>query len=569
MSLNDLVLDKLRWDAPGIEPTSGRKDIGRAPDDVVPVEEYNWYRNQMELFTTAMLNAMRDSFSMDLPAYYGNTKLADDFQDASLWSNIAGTQSTDTVNVVLGNQALRITENDGVGGLLYSNKNNAPLDFTILTNSETATDNDIIVIDIFVSNVAAVNLLGSGVRVIFDKSVNNAGTDYKFHIFDNLVTGKNRVYLAKTAWTTVGSINWNEIGSMQFGWESNAGFSGEYVTAQLIQLVKKDPVLDIPNPLQRFGVVDFNITDGDWFVGIEFGELVLANLQNVGSEASLIGTEGFRDFTIYSKVTSRVDENAMRTAPSWVVDGANYIRTLIDGDTLYLITSVSGVATSITVPLTTSLGDSFDFKLVKSGTIVSLTTVKNGDINNPITLLGSFTNDSIGYLGVTTTTYGQGKVEALSITEITHAHHADIAEVAKSLVEQARVEVKKTATQSIPHNTPTVLVWVDNDNDNRAHFNPDFPTRLYARETGLYLLESPVEWISNPTGRRYSVFDKNGVIVLPPSNHQAVSTGNTGYSHSRTLSLSAGDYVEVTVFQDSGVAINVADVCFFAMTKIG
>ena len=48
------------------------------------------------------------------------SKLIADFQDDETWTSGAGTQADDAVNFRLGTESVKITENDGTGGLLYS-----------------------------------------------------------------------------------------------------------------------------------------------------------------------------------------------------------------------------------------------------------------------------------------------------------------------------------------------------------------------------------------------------------------------------------------------------------------
>lgn len=115
----------------------------------------------------------------------------------------------------------------------------------------------------------------------------------------------------------------------------------------------------------------------------------------------------------------------------------------------------------------------------------------------------------------------------------------------------------RMASQSIPNNATTEIVWdtEDWDTDTIVDVAGANPERLVARTAGKYHVSAGVSWGSNTTGIRQILIRVNG------SSH-AYNAGDApnGIQWRRTLSvdvnLSVNDYVTVGLYQNSGGALS-------------
>lgn len=438
MSIQGLDLNEIRWDNIGTEPTEQRKTDGRAPQDRLPAGEHNWYRNKMETFVTAVVNAIRNSFSADISAYYGNTKLGDDMQDDSVWTSLSGAQSADSVNIKIGDYALKILENDALAGSLQSKKDGITLDFSKLNNGKVSIDSDYIYFVFYVSDVASINTGGGGIQFAFSQDAVYSDDNIKYNnITTGLVTGWNFVKMLKSTFFTAGTGTWSGIQSMRILWASNAGYQNEYISFQLIQLVKKDPVFNIPNPFQRFEVNDFEINSAEWFVGKEFGKIIARELSDAtGDISSLQNSFNYSDFIINS-IKQVHGSSIVDAYVTWYVDADNAIVCLINADALILRKIEAGITDDTnTIPLVISEGDILEYSLKKDGMKLELIVYLNRDYSNPyeIDTTTTISTASTGNLCIGSSSVNNAMFHSASITEIAHAHHSDIAEMAKDVI---------------------------------------------------------------------------------------------------------------------------------------
>ena len=76
--------------------------------------------------------------------------------------------------------------------------------------------------------------------------------------------------------------------------------------------------------------------------------------------------------------------------------------------------------------------------------------------------------------------------------------------------------------------------------------------------TGYYAITWTISWAYNSTGRRVQTLFKNGnaVVTFPLGADGAGSYSMNTPSRSITLYLTASDYLEINLFQNSGGALN-------------
>ena len=240
---------------------------------------------------------------------------------------------------------------------------------------------------------------------------------------------------------------------------------------------------------------------------------------------------------------------------TWFIDSDNHIYGHINNDVLTISVVEDGSTVNYTTPLNISTNAVANLKLIKSGSDISLLCYLNDDINSVIELKAVTTlNGGKLAIGTRTGATGNEVVKSASITNIAHAHHADIAEVAKGLTEQARCKHEKSTDQSIPNSTYTVVTFEDELFDNQDIKESDDST-FTVRETGLYLVVASLTYAANSTGVRDCVIRKNGTRIQG-MNQNTVSVGITSIQATAIIYLDKDDALDVLAYQTSGSSLN-------------
>lgn len=115
--------------------------------------------------------------------------------------------------------------------------------------------------------------------------------------------------------------------------------------------------------------------------------------------------------------------------------------------------------------------------------------------------------------------------------------------------------VRHSVNQSIPNNTVTTLTFDTEDFDTDGFHSPALPTRLTVPVVGIYHITASVSWPSNAAGLRAMVILLNGATTLMRDQRAPFAAENFNMGET-TVELAAGDFVEVTVIQTSGGALN-------------
>lgn len=122
-------------------------------------------------------------------------------------------------------------------------------------------------------------------------------------------------------------------------------------------------------------------------------------------------------------------------------------------------------------------------------------------------------------------------------------------------VPQARVY--NNANISIATGTATALTFnSERYDDGSLHSTAANTGRLTAPVAGLYSIGASVEFAANAVGVRVVIVQLNGTTNLVRQDQAASGAGNF-IGVSTEYRLSAGDYVEAVVFQNSGGNLNV------------
>jgi hypothetical protein len=127
---------------------------------------------------------------------------------------------------------------------------------------------------------------------------------------------------------------------------------------------------------------------------------------------------------------------------------------------------------------------------------------------------------------------------------------------------QPRAVVRNTSTQSIPTSTWTALTFATDDTDIGDMHSPSVNTSrltVPSGEGGIYLVHGAVSFGASASGvRGIRLFLNGGATASLEQYVPGFSTSSVGPTVMVTelVSLAAGDYLEVQVFQDTGGSIS-------------
>ena len=146
-------------------------------------------------------------------------------------------------------------------------------------------------------------------------------------------------------------------------------------------------------------------------------------------------------------------------------------------------------------------------------------------------------------------------------------------EVAHPLISPS-ARVYNDAAISIDHNTVTALTFNSERWDTNTIHSVLLNTgRLTCATAGIYSIFGHVRFAEHNTGNRILAIRLNGSDVYSNHRQDAVQGAQTPMSISTHISLAASDYVELTVYQTSGGALNIesSDMLTpeFGMTYLG
>jgi hypothetical protein len=121
------------------------------------------------------------------------------------------------------------------------------------------------------------------------------------------------------------------------------------------------------------------------------------------------------------------------------------------------------------------------------------------------------------------------------------------------------VEVETGADQPIPNGTVTKLTFAAATYDTANMFNAANPTRITVPIAGIYNVTAAVKWRAGTGQHRFATIRKNGVLHDEAISQVApvLAAGQfTSQVVAGQLRLAAGDFIELSVFQDSGASLN-------------
>lgn len=216
--------------------------------------------------------------------------------------------------------------------------------------------------------------------------------------------------------------------------------------------------------------------------------------------------------------------------------------------------------------LISSLSNAFDRT---TGAVDGTKVVKT---NAPVFTLGSDAQGDIYYRN------GSGAIDRLAAGTSGHFLKTQGAGAnptwASASVTQPRCFVRNAGNISVSDNTGTTVTWDTEDTDpNTMHDTGSNTSRITVPSTGVYLVTAHTQWQNSGTGYRRVWFRVNGSDTYGVVAISSTSSDQTGIESTALLSLTANDYVEVRVLQNSGGSLNLlggstTEASYFRVIKI-
>lgn len=126
-----------------------------------------------------------------------------------------------------------------------------------------------------------------------------------------------------------------------------------------------------------------------------------------------------------------------------------------------------------------------------------------------------------------------------------------------------KTRVARSTNQGIPTSTSTPISFDKNSTggcyDHGGQWSSGSPTKLTAKVAGVYRIGAQFIWDANQNGVREAFFRKNGSGILMDEIRPtaAPAPGYSRWAQEIEVYLNANDYVELVVWQDSGISLNI------------
>lgn len=125
------------------------------------------------------------------------------------------------------------------------------------------------------------------------------------------------------------------------------------------------------------------------------------------------------------------------------------------------------------------------------------------------------------------------------------------------VLRQPKFALANNGFEMISDTTVTTVTFANQDYDTAAMFTPG-DQHITVPETGLYVVTATAEWDAVVGGRRQLEVEKNAMTSLGHVTGPAGAGGDCAQAITVPLQeYNGGDQIEVRVYQDSGVSVQV------------
>jgi hypothetical protein len=354
------------------------------------------------------------------------------------WNEDVGTYAADATNYKTGSSGVKCSVAINLGGVHLVKT----IVLSVFPDSSASTTANYARFALYIAT-AEINKMAADSSLRFELNDDAYSTETNYYYKDivkaSLVNGWQYVDVALSTYTEAGTPALTALNGCSIKYISTGATapssSMDFTIDRSIQLVRIDPSAAYANPFQRkvngAYVRDMAINAGFWFLGLENNKVIWKLLNpttytTTNTVSPLVGTKAYTDFIISE--TFKINTAAAIVFTGWEIDASNKIYAQLDALNLYLVSCVAGTNTTISVAAVFSLNDIVTIKLKKSGSSIVAFAYKNGNMNNPYVAKGTTTLVASGYLAQLMYLGNYKTIEALSITTIEHARHADVAE---------------------------------------------------------------------------------------------------------------------------------------------
>lgn len=295
---------------------------------------------------------------------------------ATGWTTASCTVSADTTYHVVHDQSLKLAESDNSASYVYAEKSITALDFTKFNDGRASSTDDLIVIWFWISNISAIDTSNS--LAIYVEMGTDGSNKYQKGWNTGLASGINVVYAKKSAFSSSGSPNWNNIAWFKLGWRSLANKSGESVSFNACILCRVDPVDTnyfsfVQNQAYSTSVWAniFEKVSSNWILTYDRGaadNIIIFPAPTVNSNISLKIDDNYKNFH-FTTTQFMKNTGGDSLVLCWYVDANNYVRCYLDNSVLYLERVLNGASTvdSIAVSTLSTVNDLIYLDLIKQG----------------------------------------------------------------------------------------------------------------------------------------------------------------------------------------------------------
>ena len=318
--------------------------------------------------------------------YHQNVKEISRFQSTEGWTG-SGIHSADTVNVKIGDESLKVEEDESAASYNVCSLNDISIDLAEFPSGNSSGENDYIMMFFYVSDASAV------ANIVFtfgaDTTYDNANKKKYIIEASSLSSGWNYLKVQKSAFLEDGSVQWNDIRSLRWWWQSNAGALGEYISMQYWGLLRKDPIDMMPNPFQNLndGVWqrEYSIHSGEWFIGEEDSAIVIRNVEPESADLWLMSDRSYEDCYLQAEFDTLENDDSLKLI---LYGGSqNYVEAGITDSNLITDKVESGNLTNvINENISFTPGDIAGLFLEKKGISITVKLYVNGEFR----MLNSF-----------------------------------------------------------------------------------------------------------------------------------------------------------------------------------
>ncbi len=209
----------------------------------------------IEKIENKIKNSNNGGFELNLPYYYHtNIGFSETFQNLDEWVSDENTIiDADLENNFFGVESIKMVNNVFAAGKRTITKALQNVDMTKFNDGSDSTDDDFIVFAFFIDGLW-VGEEGTGMKLVFENSVGNG---FEYNITREDITsyfGNEYFCVPKSAFTRVGEGSWQDIIFLRFEWDVDENRKNNYISFDLLQLVRKGDQkydLNIPVIFQR------------------------------------------------------------------------------------------------------------------------------------------------------------------------------------------------------------------------------------------------------------------------------------------------------------------------------